>query len=1090
LKAAGISPVKGAGISLALVMMFAMAFAACDNGTSSSKSDNGPNVTGPSVMGTGVTANSWEEVELLLESTAPEHAIIYIRKAMYVPTGTPTNVNEVPVKNGKTLVIVGEISTTNTSEAELPEGVNYLTTPNTSAPRLYIQKHAKLTVEAGGRLVLGGPESDVYGGIVNVLDGGALHVKKGSLLSLNMSSNVFVSGLNSDGVPDYIALNIESDANLAVVGNFERGDTIITIESDIAHLIGVSRADSPVALGEALVYDKIPTLAAGEPRTENAEWKAAYNNNRREVARYSKIKVANSPQEVLEHINNAPLYPLVTLIYSGPAALIELPATPGVLEIPASSYGYTIPTPTPTTLVIQNNVQQNKDLKIRGAVEIAEGASIRVEMYQNTPATLTLENGTAKASLNIVRGATLEVGAGGTLNLSNIPTSDKEVITLNGEITVAASGQIYLPQVDDTADPNVPQVYWGGGRVTLAAGSYAHQDIYNDNDYDPVYYIGPASAVYIPEFSWTPGYTDSTVTIVGLDITLDGYLTVTKSTAIAKKATVASGVLTVANNANGTAANSFNIRGQLEVASGAKVVVAQYGILNFAWLPVPGIGQTVPVTLIGDIEVREGGILVLPKPQANGKVTQINYTGSGKIKLDTGSVLTTANLIGVSLPVTQVVHFAPSAIPTPPSYLQTASTKYYAWSGANDDTSYVELTNDSMLLSGTVSGALKVVSDVTVYNKFTISNKATLTIAANPSATGNALKLTDGAQLVVDGTIALEGGTNAGYGGILNLVENQNASGDKLALTLNGTITAGAHATVDLLDLASDQIKWGGSGEIKFSKDSLLNTKKTGDSSATAHLTTAADGPFTWGGGTTNSVTLKKTTQMQMIVTGELTAGDGTSGAGTLTIEDTAITVRNSGKLSITNGDTLLLWTDATITVEDGGVFALSSTSGGTGKNLSLGQSTSKLILNPGATLSAFSGGDSIVGYRGSTPSEEKHVQVSVTQTLGGGLTYIYATPYSTDAVGKKITVYSIPSANFGYGTGTGLLRVGKFTATYPPVGYTAVINKANGAAVEGSPAASDGSITAGKAGPNGPVYGYDVLDAYITFEGTVDADA
>jgi hypothetical protein len=45
LKAAGISPVKGAGISLALVMafalMFAMAFAACDTGTSNGGKKSG-----------------------------------------------------------------------------------------------------------------------------------------------------------------------------------------------------------------------------------------------------------------------------------------------------------------------------------------------------------------------------------------------------------------------------------------------------------------------------------------------------------------------------------------------------------------------------------------------------------------------------------------------------------------------------------------------------------------------------------------------------------------------------------------------------------------------------------------------------------------------------------------------------------------------------------------------------------------------------------------------------------------------------------------------------------------------------------------
>jgi hypothetical protein len=1068
LKAAGISPVKGAGISLALVMMFAMAFAACDSDGSSSKSGNGPIVSGPEVMGTGAETTDWAQVVSYLEAVgADAPSVIYIRESMNVPSGTAANVNEVRIPSGKTLVIVGEINTTNASVAELPEGVNYLATPNPTAPRLYIQKYAKLTVQAGGRLVLGGPQSTVYGGIVNVLEGGALHVQEGAVLSLNMSSNVYVSGANSDIISDYIALNIESRAKVAVVGNFQAGDTLLTIESDNIHLIGVSREDTPVALGAALLYAEIPTPGAKDPPV-NADLQAAYDNNRGNVSNYSKVKVANTYQEVLEHIAKRDLYPLVTLIYSGEGALSGPPTNPGLLAIPDKSYNYN-DGKTPTTLVIQNDVLQNTDLTITGKVEIADGASITVVEYKTVPAKLTLGT-TNDVSLNIERGGTLAVGAGGTLDLSFIPatapsTGEPYPITLDGEIAVAAGGRINLPPVY-TADQTIPQVSWGTGHVTLASGSLAFLNITGNGKTDSAsltYYIGPASATNGPEFSWTAGYTDGGVTLVGLDITLDGHLTVTGATdstgaitgntAIMKKATVAGGVLTVDNNPKDGNTNEFKILGKLEVASGASVVVADYGILNLALLPSLGRNETAQVTLNGVIEVNTHGIIVLPKPlDDSATVEQIKYVDGGKIKLNAGSTLVTASITpgapgSPDTATDKVAHFAPSTLPTLPSHLTSPTATYYEW--AASDTSYVDLTNDSILLSTTGStGSLKVAaSSVSVYNKFTVGSKTTLTVGANPSAAGNTLKLEDGAQLVVDGTIVAQAGTSTYKGGTLDLT-----TGATPTLTLNGTITAQAYAEVDLPDdLASTQIKWGVNGNIKLIKDSTLNA-------GTVSPYLGGSGLFQWGAGTAtstanDSVTLK---QNQMIVDGALTATS--ADANPLPIANTAITV--NGRLAIKDNKILLLKQNATITVEDGSALALSDTYS-SGGQLALEKNTSKLILKPGARVIAGGAGDSIIGYRDSVVGDEEDVWVSVERTLGGGLTYI-STSGTTD-----ITVYSAT-------TGSGLLQVGKFAAT-----YGASLAKVKGG-IATTPAAAPGSLEAGRTGTG-------VLGAYITFEGPAE---
>jgi hypothetical protein len=1086
LKGAGISLAKAAGISLALVMMFA----ACDNdGTSSSKSD--PSVSGPSDMGTGPTAESWAEVESYLASSAPEHATIYIRKVMTVPSAGVNSLNEVVVGAGKTLVITGERTLTGTTAASVEgaaEGTAKQVLSPTGVPRLYIDDRAKLTVASGGRLVLGGPKAETYGGIVDVLGGGALHVEKGAILALNMSSRVFVSGDNPSSIVDYVALNIESESKLGIVGDFVLGDTIIATNYDERTLIGITNTYSPVALGAALVYTEIPTLNASAYLEENKARKGTYDSNKTAAARYSRIKVAHSPQEVLDQIALATSYPLDTLIYSYTAALIgnKTVTVPGfnnpvaALEIPASSNGYS----TPTTLVIESNVQQNSDIVIQGAVEIAAGASLTViRNERNTPAMFkigTYNMNSPKATLNIVKGATLAVGAGGTLDLQAVPANATSVsVTVNGEIAVAAGGAFLLPPIAGTY--TMPQVDWGTGAdagfVTLNAGSAAYLDITGAGTGNGTltYYIGSgldANAV-TPQYTWAAGDVTSTVTLVDTNMTLKGYLTVTGGpasyTAIAKKATIASGVLTVA------AGLGMQNGSELEVASGASIVVEDDGNLSFQSLDPPLSGKAAPVTLYGNIEVKAGGIIGLPAAQTSpatviGKVTQINYAG-GVIKLDAGSILNQVKTTGGQPDLE--MRFGPKTLEQDVNYL--ATTKVYEWLDKTPDTSYVDITNDNMVLYGT----LKVVNaSATVYNKFTISSNAVLTIGAVASiATANTLKLVDGAKLVVDGKIDVEATTTTlTKAGTLDLETNQHepiqANNETAALTLNGNITAGDGATVKLLDLASDQIAWGANGEIKFIKGSTLNTK-IGSADSAVYLGTS--GPFQWNvGAAADSVSLKS---KAMIVAGQIKATGTASAPNTIT--DKAITIRNKGKLSIEGSDVLLLSKNASITVEDGGELALGTTGGG-GATLAIDQITSKLVLNPGATLSAASVDDTIKGWENNNAGLETAVTFGVTQTPGGNLTRAQNTAASST---DPITANTIP---IEWGISFDMI-LGRFqVVTYPVFdsqtsSYVEAYGQKHGTgAIKKLIAGRDKRLA-----NNSTVY-----DAYITFAGKVDPDA
>jgi hypothetical protein len=914
LKAAGISLAKAAGISLAFVLAFAMAFAACDNDGSSGSKGGTIAPDGPTDMGDGPTAATWADAKLYLESVLGAGLdVIYIRDLAQVTVG------ETHIPDGKTLVITGEVEgvAPSSSVSILPD-----------VPRLIIPNRAKLIVDAGGTLVLGGPKAELYAGIVDIQGGGSLYVKEDGILSINRSSRVSVNGENPDR-PDYsdgyIALNLESRSILALLGTFVDGDDIIAKSSAERRLIDILTTTAPVAVGAVKVYNSIPK--AGVTIEPSSTLGGALVDGKNKATVDSPVKVADTAAEVTTLIEDVLIRPSAQwftqrIIYSGDGALGD---SAKKLNIPLN-----------TRVIVERNVTQNKSVTIQkhptssitgsyGTLEIASGASIRVTKGTDgfTPSSLDL---VATGKLTVANGGLLAVADGCFLDLSAITTDlapdpanpgDPYPVTLYGEIAVAAGGTFNMPQID-ASNQTMPQVSWGTGtgRVTLASGSMARTSL----DSTPVYYIGPAAATNGPEYSWTAGDTaSSTVTLVGTDMTLNGNLTVTKATSIAKKAIIESGVLTVAADL------TVRTGAKLTVATGAKVVVEKDKVLDLSALDTATTDNGA-VTLSGNgtgngtIEVKEGTIK-LPKLAANNTIAAITYEGTGAaIRLYHSSTALLDESGGAGNP------------DVPASYVDDSGSPWQWAPASTEVTSYVDLkangefaVTGNLISQGETSGPN--MNKNIIYTTLTVNgSKSTLTV---PS--GKTLALDKAGKLTVNAGSKILLATG-GTGGILDLEALDNAATNSGTLvTINGTVEVEEGATLKYPKRASEDshLRYGGDGKaiIKY------NGKAT---------TTDAT-PLKVGDGATDDFKFVQS------------LGSDNDGAY---VQFGQNAVRFGGKITLANNggtipqsDTWSISDDATLTIEDAEKLTVSGTlrvdNGGT---LAFEDTDSELILKVGQT--------------------------------------------------------------------------------------------------------------------------------------------
>jgi hypothetical protein len=796
LKAAGISPVKGAGISLALVMMFAMAFAACDNGTSSGKGTPPVTPDGPTDMGAGPTAADWDAVADFLKSENPADDVIYIRTLMEVTPGPAVGqILETKIPNGKTLVITGEVEGVAPSSAlsTLPD-----------APRLIIPNRAKLTVEKGGTLVLGGPKADVYAGIVDISGGGALHVKEGAIFSINMSSRVSVNGTNPDSrdySDDYIALNLESRSILAILGTFVAKDDIIAKSSAERRLIDILTSTAPVAIGAVKVYDSLPL-----GKEESSMLGGALLSGKNEATEDSPVKVADTPLEVSTQLNALKFVTtnyLQRIIYSGSAALGD---SDDALNIPLN-----------TRVIVERNVTQNRSLTIKdrdggpasgsknfaGTLEIAPGASITLQPGVDDKAPV-LDIDLTAGRLVVAKGATLTVAKGATLDISMTdaisPAPPAKEAVLYGTVEVAAGGTIELPDDYYTVDPTTCTINWGTdddtgiGKIILKAGSTAEDNGTN--------YIAPLPAG-AQDYSWAAADADSTVTLSGDTLTLNGKLSVTKAAGVTldKKAIVESGsTLTVENGANGLTVATGN---KLTVAAGASVAVKANSKLSLNGLT--NATDKGAVTLAGLIEVEEDGTIVLPA-LTNGITDKINYEGTASaIRLYRNSKAfngAASKYVGPSTDNTPDSPWEWNQYPNTkkPSQVDLKAGGEFAVTG--------ELTSEGTTNTNTI------------YTTLTVNRNSTLTVPMGKTLTLANVNGSVGSLIVNDGGEIVLGGADT----VLDLTAlDSPALNNEVLVKISGTIQVKSGAQLTYPTRDNPHWQYLGNGKAKVENGGLLH---------------------------------------------------------------------------------------------------------------------------------------------------------------------------------------------------------------------------------------------------------------------------
>jgi hypothetical protein len=873
-------------------------------------------------------------------------------------------------------------------------------------------------VASGGRLVLGGPQAELYAGIVDISGGGALWVEEGGLLSINMSSRVSVNGENPDRTDysdDYIALNLESGSTLAVLGNFVTGDDIIAKSSADRRLIDILTSTAPVAIGDVKVYDSIPT--PGVAIEQSSTLRGALSDGKRDATVDSPVKVADKPEDVTTLIEDVMTRPSAKwfpqrIIYSGSAALGN---SGGVLNIPDN-----------TRLIVKRDVTQNKEVKITkqglinsgvgaayGFLEIADGASITVTKgLDSTDPTLKLTNNSTSTSfgkLFVASGGTLIVAKEGTLDLSETSST----VILYGEIKVETGGIVALPTGYD--NPTAPEIEWGPqntveGKITLVANSVAGTDILEvptggSTLYPRTPYIGPVEGLKTDDYSWVADDLTSEVTLEGTKLTLnDGKLSVTGANVpigVGEAVVVEKGTLTVEKTATlkiETGGGGVNKTGTLTVGTEGSVVVDDKGTLDLNTLTVANDKNV--VTLNGKIEVKRGGNINLPAFGTELSVDkdtwpQINYAGGG-IKLNAGSKAK----VGLTIGATDYVG------PSEDSFL-------WEWApGSLDNTSSVDLLADgefavtgvltSVGASGTdASGNNTIVN--TIVNKLTVNSGAVLTVPST-AGTRTTLKLDASGKLDVKGKIVLApvtaavGATPATLGGELNLIDVVTASA--ITLFQGGVIDVknGAKLTLQAVETTSSgiaaqgpQIRWSG-GSVKLNAGSTM-----------LRGTALFVEPFGQNGSTelrwadTDLDTSLELKGAELVLTGKINiASPSFILYDRLILEDKANDETKETILTVpgavTTGRTLTIADNASITVKGNAKLALNGSGGTTFARIALGSPSGerpagRLVLEPAAKLSAAGATDTIVGYYSYTPTVAGDVRVTVSNENGGAAT-------------------------------------------------------------------------------------------------------
>jgi hypothetical protein len=353
---------------------------------------------------------------------------------------------------------------------------------------------------------------------------------------------------------------------------------------------------------------------------------------------------------------------------------------------------------------------------------------------------------------------------------------------LKGTIEASNGGIIKLPApstANDATRGKVTQIGYAGGGIRLNAGSKAY--LKDSDGGSPRLYFG-LSSDGAPQYEWSAADNTSYVELTNDSLSLTGKLKVAKASYFNNNAAIKQeSELTVANTL------TLGEAGKLEVASGAKIVVSgASGVLDLSALfdPPTGAGAATPgggtshgkVALAGDIVVEKDGILNISQGNGSALPPEIDWTKGGSLIVKHSGKVTlngTVTYIGGT---------------------SAASGTIYFWTDSTDTSVSPAFQNvtlndaDGITMNANITvSAIPCQSTNIISGKNKITATYTLELDKTSSTTNNEmlLKVRDGSELIVEGTLKLDAHE------YLHILPTA-----KLTVAQSGTIEAGEDVTV------------------------------------------------------------------------------------------------------------------------------------------------------------------------------------------------------------------------------------------------------------------------------------------------------
>jgi cytoskeletal protein CcmA (bactofilin family) len=561
---------------LAMALVFGMAFASCEQETVTKE-----------VLVAGPGSTTTVEVEGYSFAANEKALIGYLNDTRTKPIYVVSNftvAGNLTVPTDKTIVVTDDsaIRAKAVTAGALSQnrGVLFaIGSLGNNAPVLTVK--GRLTVQDGGKVVLGSETAAQWSGKLEIADGGKVLVKPKGTIITTTSSEIALEDATSS------TLSFEDkDAKLVVVGSIT-GGTVVGTDHNTAIIVSPAEPkDLTIGIGNVTI--------GSSAATDTQLGGSSFTGSTQTVSGGS--------------LTDTTLDAGKTLVVSGNATVSGDLEVSGTLEVTGSlTTSGELKVEEGGALKVEGSLTTSGELEVKGTLEVAgslttsdeltvaDGGTLKVEGNLTTSGTLTVGE---EATLEIAKGATITVAEDGALDLSALYDTDEEEanpVALEGELVVADGGTLTLSMGDGTGV--IPEIDWdAGGSLKIESGGNVTLDG-GDND---LTYIGTKSTTATENYFYRWDDSTGSVTLSDGKFELDGNVT----------------LYALPVDGGGTRGDTVHTGTTVTVKSGAKLTVSDTWYQVDGTLEILGTvkladGESTGAQLFphGQVIIREGGTL-------------------------------------------------------------------------------------------------------------------------------------------------------------------------------------------------------------------------------------------------------------------------------------------------------------------------------------------------------------------------------------------------------------------------------------------------------------------------------------------------